>query len=253
MAAWGRIGAGLAGLVAGYAVADYARMQRVVARAAVPYHPVGFRATLTGPGRGRPLRYLALGDSTAHGIGARDPEHSAPYLLAEALTIHYTPVHFANIAVSGATTADVLRLQLGQVGDFAPDLVMLFIGPNDVTHLRTLNAYLADMRRLLAALDAVPAVVVTNVAALYTCPLLSPPFRALAALQVKRFNAALPAVVARHRARLATINPDIVPPFAQFPDRYYAADGYHPNDAGYRLWAGYLAPRALAALHDFGF
>src|SRR6188508_997992 len=98
MVAWGRIGAGLVGLVAGYVVADYARMQWVAARVGVPYHAVGFRATLSGPGRGGPLRYLALGDSTAHGIGASDPEHTAPYLLAEALTAHYSSVHFANIA-----------------------------------------------------------------------------------------------------------------------------------------------------------
>ncbi len=245
-----RVAAALAAGGAGYVVADYWRMRRVAAAANLPYHPIGFCATLTGPGRGGPLRYLALGDSTAHGIGATTPEGSAPYGLAQALTAHYSPVTFANIAISGATSADVLRVQVPQVAEFGPDLTTLFIGPNDVTHFCTRAAYLADMAHLLAVLDAVPAAVVTNVAAVRLSPLLSPFFRLLVDLQCRRFNAGLPAVVARHHARLATVNPDLVPPFAAHPHDLYAADGYHPNDAGYRLWIDYLAPRVLSALAD---
>jgi lysophospholipase L1-like esterase len=227
-------------------------MRRVAAAANLPYHPIGFHATLTGPGRGGPLRYLALGDSTAHGIGAATPEGSAPYGVAQALTADYSPITFTNLAVSGATSADILRGQIPQVAAFGPDLVTVFVGPNDVTHGRRRAAYLADMDRLLAALDAVPAVVVTNVSAVRLCPVLSPVFRLLVDLQCRRFNAALPAVVARHRARLATLNPDIVPPFAADPAGLYAADGYHPNDAGYRIWTAYLTPRVRAALPDRG-
>jgi lysophospholipase L1-like esterase len=244
--------AALAALGAGYLVADYWRMRRVAESAHLPYHPIGFRATLTGPGQGGPLRYLALGDSTAHGIGAATPEGSAPYGVAQALTAHYSPITFANVAISGATSADILRVQIPQVAEFQPDLVTLFVGPNDVTHLRSRAAYLADMDRLLAALDAVPAAVATNVCAVRLCPVLTPVFRLLVDLQCRRFNAALPAVVARHRVRLATLNPDLVPPFAADPQGLYAADGYHPNDAGYRLWTDYLAPRVLAALADPG-
>jgi acyl-CoA thioesterase-1 len=244
-----RVLGGVTALAAGYLVAEYWRMRWVGGHADLPYHPVGLRATLSGPGRGGPVRYMALGDSTAHGIGASTPEHSATYRLAESLTTHYAPVTFANIAVSGATTADVLRSQIPQVADFAPDLVTLFIGPNDVTHFRSRTAYLADMERLLTALDAVPAVVVTNVAELGICPLLAPPYRLLASAQVRRFNAALPAVVARHRARLATINPDTVPRFQHNP-ALWAADGYHASDAGYQVWADYLAPKVAAALTD---
>jgi lysophospholipase L1-like esterase len=250
MATRGQVLAGLLGLAAGYLVLDYRRMRRTGAQANLPYHPIGVRFTLTGLGTHGPIRYLALGDSTAHGIGASDPQHTVPYLLAEALTAQYSPVIYANIAVSGATTADVLATQLAQVDEFAPDLVTLQIGPNDVTHFRTPGAYLADMERLLTALDAVPAVVVTNVVALRCSPLLSPVYRLLTELQGRRFNAALPAVVARHRARLATVNPDIVPPFAEHPNLYYAVDGYHPNDAGYRVWAEYMAPKVTAALAD---
>ena len=173
-----------------------------------------------------------------------------PYGLAQALTAHYSPITFANVAISGATSADILRVQIPQVAEFGPDLVTLFVGPNDVTHLRSRRAYLADMARLLTALDGVPAAIVTNVCAVRLCPVLTPVFRLLVDLQCRRFNAALPAEVARHHARLATLNPDLVPPFAAAPQDLYAADGYHPNDAGYRLWADYLAPRVLAALAD---
>ena len=117
-------------------VADYWRMRRVAEAAHLPYHPIGFRATLTGPGRGGPLRYLALGDSTAHGIGAATPEGSTPYGLAQALTAHYSPITFANVAISGATSADVSARADPQVAEVGPDLVTLFVGPNDVTHMR---------------------------------------------------------------------------------------------------------------------
>ena len=141
----------------------------------------------------------------------------------------------------------MIRVQLEQVPAFAPDVVTLFIGPNDVTHFRTRRDYLADLDTLLTALDAVPASLATNVVALRLCPLLSPWFRLLVEAQGRRYNARVPGVFACHRAVLAPINPDLVPPFVGRPE-LWAADGYHPNDAGYAIWADYLASRVLATL-----
>ncbi len=238
---------GLIGWLMGYGMAEYGRIRWCVARAGLRYHHIGICATFTGPGTGGPLRYLALGDSTAQGIGASKPQYSPPYLLAVGLTSHYSPVIFTNLAVSGATTRDVIRVQLPQMPAFAPDLVTVFVGINDLTHGRRRAAYLADLDRLLTTLDVVPAVVLTDVAALCCCPLLSPIDRALCRSVRHWFNAAVPTVVTRHRAHLAAISGALTPYFTQNP-ALWAADGYHASDAGYRLWAEGLLPLVLAAL-----
>ena len=107
------------------------------------------------------------------------------------------------------------------------------------------------MARLLTALDGVPAAVVTNVCAVRLCPVLTPVFRLLVDLQCRRFNAA-PARRGRPPPRAGWQPSTPISSRRSPPTRriFYAADGYHPNDAGYRLWTDYLAPRVLAALAD---
>ena len=238
---------GLVGLPLGYSLTEYGRIRWRVAHAQLPYHPVGRCATLSGPGAGGRLRYVALGDSTAQGIGACDPCNSPPYLLALALTAYYSPVIVTNLAVSGVTTRDVIQGQLPQMDSYTPNLVTVFVGTNDLTRGRRRAGYLADLDHLLSALDTGPAVVVTDVAALCCCPLLSPLDRTVCQIARSWFNRAVPAVVARHRAHLAPIAPTLTPAFTQNP-ALWAADGYHPSDAGYQLWEEYLLPGVLAAI-----
>lgn len=79
-------------------------------------------------------RYLALGDSLAAGYGALPTTQGYAYLLYQKGTYDSTVnTIFANAAVPGATSADVLTFQVPQaVNLFQPHVVTLSVGGNDV-------------------------------------------------------------------------------------------------------------------------
>jgi lysophospholipase L1-like esterase len=79
-------------------------------------------------------RYLALGDSLAAGYGAIPTTQGYAYLLYQKGTYDKTPnTIFANAAVPGATSSDVLAFQVPQaINLFQPQVVTLSVGGNDV-------------------------------------------------------------------------------------------------------------------------
>jgi len=90
----------------------------------------GFRA------RGRPTRYVALGDSVTEGVG--DADHRRPHgwrgwadRVAEELA-GSTPVDYANLAVSGRKVKQVVGEQVELAIALDPDLVTVLAGGNDL-------------------------------------------------------------------------------------------------------------------------
>ena len=78
-------------------------------------------------------RYIALGDSLAAGYGANPTTQGYAYLLYQKGTYgQITNMIFANAAVPGATSADVLAYQLPPaITRFRPDVITLSVGGND--------------------------------------------------------------------------------------------------------------------------
>lgn len=80
------------------------------------------------------IRYLALGDSLAQGIGLDDPERNyvggVERMMVRAIG---EPVATHNVSISGARTEEVIERQLSSLADVRPDVVTLSIGGNDVT------------------------------------------------------------------------------------------------------------------------
>jgi lysophospholipase L1-like esterase len=79
-------------------------------------------------------RYLALGDSLAAGYGAIPTTQGYAYLLYQKGIFDKTPnTIFANAAVPGAKSSDVLAFQVPQaINLFQPHVVTLSVGGNDV-------------------------------------------------------------------------------------------------------------------------
>lgn len=82
---------------------------------------------------GRYLRYAALGDSATFGLGDPVPGGWRGWasLLAQALATTYD-VSFCNLAISGATSATVVDVQLADAVAHRPHLASLVVGVNDV-------------------------------------------------------------------------------------------------------------------------
>jgi acyl-CoA thioesterase-1 len=99
------------------------------------------------------LLYVALGDSTAQGIGASRPVNGYVGILADRIrALSGRTVRTVNLSVSGARVADLIDYQLPRLAKLRPDVVTLAIGANDIAAFEPV-AFERDLGRIL---DAVP-------------------------------------------------------------------------------------------------
>ncbi len=192
------------------------------------------------------MRYLALGDSFTAGTGS-GPEAAFPVRLVERLRARGIPVTLENLGVNGYTTDDLIARELPRVAGFAPTLVTLAIGANNLVHGSPLGRYRAQVHRILAALLAagVPAdhVLVlpqpdwsrSPVAAHFGEP------RAIAA-QIEACNDVLKAEATAAGARWVDLFPRMR---RQAEAGMIADDGLHPAAQAYDEWAEDLLGRVL--------
>jgi lysophospholipase L1-like esterase len=178
-----------------------------------------------------------LGDSTAYGVGVTDGEDAVASIVARRRGERVT-----NLAVSGATLAEVVALQLGQVSSLGPDRIYVSVGANDVTHLTRTDDFFRDYRDLLGRLPVDAEVVVLGVPDMGAPPRLAQPLRAVAGWRGRRLDEEVQRAVRNRRDdadrfTYVDIAGETGPTFRENPDRTFAADGYHPSAAGYRVWA----------------
>ena len=177
-----------------------------------------------------------LGDSTAYGVGVDDGAETAASLIAKERNERVT-----NLAVSGATLADVGDDQLPAVAELRPERVYLSVGANDVTHLTRVGSFADDYRALLDGLPRGIEVVVLGVPDMGAPPRLAQPLRTIAGWRGRRLDVEVRRAVARavagDRVTYVDIEGRTGPVFRRDPGRYFAGDGYHPSADGYQRWA----------------
>jgi lysophospholipase L1-like esterase len=173
-----------------------------------------------------------LGDSTAAGVGADDVSGTVPALVAAE-----TGERLRVLAISGATIEDVLDEQLPLLDGLEPDRIYVSIGSNDVTHLTSRADFESRYRELVRRLPDVPLVLL-GVPDMGSPPRLLQPLRAIAGWRGRQLDEVTRAIAkSTDRATYADIAGHTGPPFRHDPNRYFSADKYHPNAAGYELWA----------------
>lgn len=163
--------------------------------------------------------WVALGDSTAQGIGASRWERtSLALVLAEIRAITGEPWRLINLGAYGVKLGAVVATQLPHLRSWGePDLVTVGAGSNDVIFSRGLRPLLAEFERLLDGLP--PAAVVATL----------PPGWFGKGLHA---NDWLRRSAGPRRLRVAEVGVFPSPARAMV-----AADGLHPNDAGQRFIA----------------
>lgn len=175
-----------------------------------------------------------IGDSTAYGVGVTDGDDAVASRVARARA-----ERVRNLAVSGATLAEVVAEQLPEVAAADPDRVYVSVGANDVTHLTRTASFRNDYLTLLDGLPATAEVVVLGVPDMGAPPRLAQPLRAIAGWRGRALDEVVRDVVRDRtddRFTYVDIQGRTGPAFRDDPDRYFADDGYHPGTAGYRLW-----------------
>jgi lysophospholipase L1-like esterase len=204
-------------------------------------------ALLAGPARAAPPPvYVALGDSTATGMGA-ERGGGYPERLAQRLAAAGTPVRLVNLGVPGATAEDLRKAQVPRAVSEGPALVTLGIGLNDVVRGRPLADFARDLEIAADALARTKAaVVVSELPDLSRAPAAALPAATLAR-RIAAFNATLRRVAERHGFAVAEVEAPTRRAFATRPE-LFARDGFHPSARGYELWADALWPTAERVL-----
>jgi lysophospholipase L1-like esterase len=191
-------------------------------------------------GSGQPLTYAILGDSTAVGQGGN---YNTGIAQSTALFIAQEyKVSFHNFAVSGARASDVLRYQVKQAAARQPDVVLLAVGANDVTHLTSLKAIqrsMVDITRQLRNAKPSVKIVLTGAPAMGSVPRFPWPTRYFAGVRTGQVNEIISSLANGNDIVFAPIAAETGPLFARHPE-LFAEDKFHPNTKGYNVWVPVL-------------
>jgi acyl-CoA thioesterase I len=224
-----RAAAAALGLAAGLVVVGAVEIQSARSGNRLPDR----KLVLDRPGSGP--RVVWLGDSTAAGEGATSAAGAVPSQVQAGLG--RPGASLAVVAVSGARVADVLARQVPLVAGLHPDLVLISVGANDTIHLTGRTGFRRTYERLVRALPAGVPVVLLGVPDMGSITRFAQPLRAFAGRRGRRLDAEVRRVAAATGAVYADIAGPTGPAFRRHPRRYFAADDFHPSDAGYGLWA----------------
>ena len=198
---------------------------------------------------GVPVRFVMLGDSSAAGYGAQLPQETVAAVIAAGLAEKLgRPVLMRCLAVVGAQSPD-LPPQVEAALEIDPDVVVICIGGNDVTHRVAVDVSTRFLVDAVSALRSVGAEVVVG-----TCPDLGTirpiqrPLRWLAKLWSRQLAAAQTVAVIEAGGRTVSLANLLAPAFYEDPERFFSWDRFHPSAEGYAAAADALLPTVAAAL-----
>src|SRR5215204_5216143 len=198
--------------------------------------------------KGAPVVYVALGDSTGVGVGARKGGGYVARLFERVERVR-PGSRLVNLCVSGAATGDVLSTQVGRVGDAEPSLVTVGIGINDLVRQATPEQFARNFDEIATRLRAQTEapVVVSNLPDISPAPAVPAFLREEARHRIQLFNEHIADAAARHRLHLADTfekSAAVIPTHPEF----FSPDGFHPSSEGYEFWAFEMWPAVKCAL-----
>ncbi len=197
-------------------------------------------------GEGEDLSLLAIGDSIIAGVGATDFSASLVGRTAESLSGKLSRrVDWRAHGRVGARSADVLDDLIEQAGSKRADVVLVSVGVNDVTGLRTTGSWIRNLRSILTRLrehspDAVIAL--NGLPPLSQFPLLPQPLRAVIGLRGRTFDHAARSVIGENAGVI-----HVPIEFETSPEKF-SNDGFHPSEASYVDFASTVADAVIAEL-----
>lgn len=187
------------------------------------------------------VNYVALGDSTAVGVGA-SRGGGYPERLASRLRQDGLPVGLTNLGQSGARIRDVFTGQVKRAVAAQPTLVTLGVGTNDLWRGTSVEDFQEDLDRIARRLKQTGApLVIVNIADMALAPVAKLVPSALYEGRIEPFNAAMAEVARAHGLHLVDLysaSKEMIPASPHF----FSHDGFHPSDEGYEEWADLLLP-----------
>lgn len=203
-------------------------------------------------GRGRPgpaLKIALLGDSSGAGYGVDRVEETPGAVLASGVAEHAARrVYLRTFCRVGARSSE-LAGQVERALPIEPDLAVILIGANDVTH-RVLPSesvrHLSEGVRRLTRAGV--SVVVGTCPDLGTIKPIAPPLKQVARAWSRRLAAGQTIAAIEEGARSVSLGSILGPEFDAAPALLFGPDQFHPSAAGYRSLTEVLIPSVLAGL-----
>nr|WP_232234666.1 SGNH/GDSL hydrolase family protein [Actinoplanes sp. N902-109] len=200
---------------------------------------------------GKALSMVILGDSTAAGYGVHRPRETPGALLATGVSRRLRrPVRLHRLAVVGAVSAG-LSYQVDAALEHRPDLAVIIIGGNDVTHVSARASAVRHLAQAVRRLRAAGCKVVVG-----TCPdvgaiqPIKPPLRWLARSWSRQLAADQTVAVVEAGGRTVSLVDLLGPAFMADPVRMFGADRFHPSVEGYARAAAVIMPTLMAVLGE---
>lgn len=200
----------------------------------------------------RPVELVVLGDSTAAGVGSPTLAQSLAVLVASRVADRLgRPVHVVSNGMAGARTATVLTEQVPLLQGANPDVVLIVIGSNDVTHVTapwTLTNQTTALVKAARKTGNAP-VVIGGIPQFRTVPALLQPLRWVTGWYAGVLRDFQRRAVAQAGAAYVDIAALASPRFVGRPESM-SSDGFHPSPVGYGFWADALAPAVADAVRS---
>ncbi len=245
---WGVGAVGVAGLLTAgllYGQAELARRAIPMAQEPPPRSDGRYGVEFSGPD----IRLAVIGDSSAAGYGVQRARDTTGALLASGIAERlHRSVDLRCTALVGAVSSE-LAPQVARALRHRPELAIILIGANDVTHrvrVPTSVGYLADAVRALR--NAGVEVIVCTCPDLGTIRPIRPPLRWLARRWSRELAAAQTVAAVESGARTVSLGDLLGPQFSSSPDIMFAADRFHPSADGYAVATSAILPTAISAL-----
>jgi len=198
-----------------------------------------------------PVVYVAFGDSTGVGVGARKGGYVARVF--ERIERVRAGSSLRNFCVSGAETSDVLRGQLARLDQTRPTLVTLGIGINDVSHGVSPEEFARNYEEIITRLKSKTdaPIVATNIPDISHAPRVPAFLHEQVRQRIQLFNTHIAEIGKRHDLLVVDaygMSREVIPNHPEF----FSPDGFHPSDEGYEYWAKMMWPTVKEAIGEEG-
>jgi len=249
---------GRAALVAGGAVVTTLAAEVLAARnhRFLPSDPVMDPSCALGPEEGEPLVLAVLGDSSVAGVGADCAQDTLTYGVALALAERYR-VHLYSLGTSGARLHHVVSEQVPRLAELDPDVVLVCVGTNDITHVTPVYEVRRQLRLLGAGLvTAAPraVVLVSGLPPAETSLAFRWPLRDVLGLWARAYTRLFQGELSRHGITVIDVAAVARGAF-RGKREMFSPDLFHPSSAGYTFlgkFYGQAVRKALEAARDAG-
>jgi lysophospholipase L1-like esterase len=211
-------------------------------------------AAVLGPAAGwatpeRPVRIAVLGDSLALGTGASRADGGFVFPAFRELLRRRPGSRIDNLAIGGATAADVLRLEAPRLSGIRYDIAIVCVGANDVvrqTPGAEFGRRYVELLQNIATRARDARLICCGVPDVGISPLFTDERAAVAAASARGDRRIRAAAAAAHAA---FVDLYAVTRAQHDASRFLGRDRFHPSDRGYVLFAGALWP-VLARVSD---